>query len=273
MRWPPLALLTACLAAAPATVHVAVDFNAPADYPLSKAKFGVFNSGMVRPDHYARDMHLYDEVHPDSLRVDLGWGARFIGWKTQPVGGSADRLTYDFSETDRVATLLRDHGVPAYWSYCYTPTPLQVRRGNFRTLPTDLDAWASVLRTMAEHYRTFPGGNPVGYQEVGNEPDNRDFFTAGRDAYLDLYRRGSKAIRDGDPDAVVGGPALAFSSDWVDPFLDSVVRDRSPLDFYSFHYYPGVPYSVPDLDGVIRQMRDALQRRPALRTAEMHLNE
>ena len=65
---------------------------------------------------------------------------------------------------------------------------------------------------MAAHYRAFPGGNPVGYQEVGNEPDNRDFFIGGRDAYLNLYRLGSKAIRDGDPDAVVGGPALAFSS-------------------------------------------------------------
>ncbi len=267
----PLLLLLTCLAAAP--VHVTVDFAAPADYPLSKSKFGVFNSGMVRPDRYARDMPLYDEVRPDSLRVDLGWGAGWVGWKTHPVGGTAGHLSYDFTETDRTATLLRDHGVPAYWSYCYTPRPLQPKPGDYQAEPTDPAAWASVLRTMAAHYRAFPGGNPVGYQEVGNEPDNRDFYTGGRDAYLRLYQLGSQAIRDGDPDAVVGGPALAFSSGWVDPFLDSVVHDHSPLDFYSFHYYPGVPYSVPDLDGVTRQMRDALQRRPGLRTAELHLNE
>ena len=126
---------------------------------------------------------------------------------------------------------------------------------------------------MAAHYRAFPGGNPVAYQEVGNEPDNRDFFTGGRADYLQLYKLGSQAIRDGDPDAVVGGPALAFSSNWVDPFLDSVVKDHSPLDFYSFHYYPGCPYTPPDLDGVVTQMRDALQRHPSLRTAELHLNE
>ena len=273
MRRLTLALLSSCLAAAPPTVHVTVDFAAPADYPLSKSKFGVFNSGMVRPDRYARDMPLYDEVRPDSLRVDLGWGARWIGWKTRPIAGTADHLTYDFSETDRVATLLRDHGVPAYWSYCYTPTPLQPRRGNYQGIPTDEKAWASVLRTMAAHYRTFPGGNPVGYHEVGNEPDNRDFFTGDLPAYQRLYQLGSQAIRDGDPDAVVGGPALAFSSDWVDPFLDRVVKDKSPLDFYSFHWYPGVPYKSPDLDGVLRQMRDALAKRPELRTAEAHLNE
>ena len=270
MRRAALALLL-CVAAGP--VHVTVDFAQPADYPLSKSKFAVFNSGMVRPDHYARDMPLYDQVRPDSLRVDLGWGARWIGWKTRPIAGTADHLTYDFTETDRVAKLLRDHGVPACWSYCYTPTPLQPRRGNYQGVPTDEHAWAGVLRTMAAHYRAFPGGNPVGYQEVGNEPDNRDFFTGDLPAYQRLYQLGSRAIRDGDPDAVVGGPALAFSSDWVDPFLDRVVADHSPLDFYSFHYYPGVPYSTPDLDGVTNQMRDALQRRPSLRTAELHLNE
>ncbi len=267
------ALSVAATAAAADPVRVVVDCGVPADYPLSKAKFGVFNSGMVRPDRYARDMHLYDEVRPDSLRVDLGWGAGWIGWKTHPIGGTAADLRYDFTETDRTAALLRDHGVPAYWSYCYTPRPLQPPGGDFKGEPTDLTAWADVLKTMSAHYRAFPGGNPVGYQEVGNEPDNRDFFTGTRDDYLRMYQLGSAAIRAGDPDAVVGGPALAFDSGWVDPYLDRVVRDRSPLDFYSFHYYPGCPYTPPDLNGVVKQMRDALGRRPSLRTAELHLNE
>ena len=267
------ALSVAATAAAADPVRIVVDCDAPADYPLSKSKFGVFNSGMVRPDRYARDLHLYDEVRPDSLRVDLGWGAGWIGWKTHPISGTAANLQYDFTETDRTASLLRDHGVPAYWSYCYTPRPLQPPGGDFKSKPTDLTAWADVLRTMSAHYRAFPGGNPVGYQEVGNEPDNRDFFTGTRDDYLQMYQLGSAALRAGDPDAVVGGPALAFSSGWVDPFLDRVVRDRSPLDFYSFHYYPGCPYNPPDLNGVVKQMRDALGRRPSLRTAELHLNE
>ena len=272
MRRAPLLAVLCCLAAGP-TVHVTVDFGQPADYPLSKSKFAVFNSGMVRPDRYARDMPLYDEVRPDSLRVDLGWGAKWIGWHPEPIGGTADHLTYDFGEMDRVATLLRDHGTLAYWSYCYTPSPLQPKRGQYTGMPTDLPAWASVLRTVAAHYRAFPGGNPVGYHEVGNEPDNRDFFTGDLARYQQLYQLGSQAIRDGDPDAVVGGPALAFSSDWVDPFLDKVVADHSPLDFYSFHWYPGVPYASPKLDDVLRQMRDALAKRPALRTVEAHLNE
>ncbi len=254
-------------------VHVTADFGVSVDYPLVKTKFAVFNSGMVRPDHYARDINLYSEVHPDAMRIDLGWGARWIGWKPEPVSGTAGNLHYDFREMDRIAGLLQSQNVLACWSYCYTPVPLQPKRGAFTATPTDLEAWASVLKTMTEHYRHFPGGDPVGYHEVGNEPDNRDFFTGGLDSYLKMYQLGSAAIREGNPDAMVGGPALAFSNGWIDPFLDTVVDKHLPLDFYSFHFYPGCPYTPADLHGVVKLMVDALDKRPELRTTEMHLNE
>jgi xylan 1,4-beta-xylosidase len=270
-----IALLMSCIPkfAIAESVQITADFSTGADYPLVKTKFGVFNSGMVRPDRYARDINLFGEVHPDSLRIDLGWGARWIGWKPEPISGTADNLHYDFRGMDRIARLLQTQNVLAYWSYCYTPPPLQPKPGNYRAVPTDLTAWARILKTVAAHYRQFPGGNPVGYQEICNEPDNRDFFTGTRDDYLNMYRLGSKAVREGDSDAVVGGPALAFSNSWIEPFLDMVVRDRLPLDFFSFHYYPGCPYTPADLHGVVKLMATSLDRHPELRTTELHLNE
>ena len=46
-----------------------------------------------------------------------------------------------------------------------------------------------------------------------------------------------------------------------------------PLDFFSFHFYPGVPYHVPDIAGVLGLVRAQLQSRPALATTEAALDE
>jgi hypothetical protein len=270
-----LAVVVATSSPAPSAepVRVIADFSAPVDYPLSKSKFGVFNSGMVRPDRYDRDAALFGQVHPESVRVDLGWGARWIGWKTPAIFGSGDSPQYDFAEMDRTAIALRSQGVPAYWSYCYTPRPVQPKPGDYRGMPTDLRAYGRIIHDVAAHYRDLPGGDPVGYHEIGNEPDNRDFFTGTRDDYLKLYEVGSRAVREANPDAVVGGPALAFDPSWVDPFLDRAVAKKLPLDFFSFHYYPGIPFQPADLPGRVRLMERALDGRPSLRTTQLHLNE
>jgi xylan 1,4-beta-xylosidase len=254
-------------------VHVIADFSVPVDYPLSKSKFAVFNSGMVRPARYDRDAALIGAVHPESMRIDIGWGAKWIGWKTPAIFGTADAPKYDFAEMDQTAAALKSQGVPVYWSYCYTPRPLQPSPGDYRGMPTDLPGYGRIIRDVVAHYRNLPGGDPVGYHEIGNEPDNRDFFTGTRDDYLKLYETGSKAVRDANPDAVVGGPALAFDPTWVDPFLDQAVAKKLPLDFFSFHYYPGIPFKPADLTGRVRLMEDALDKRPQLRTTELHLNE
>jgi xylan 1,4-beta-xylosidase len=258
-------------AAAPADVTIAADFGVPVDYPLSKAKFGGFNSGMVPLSRYQRDIKLYDEIRLPSLRLDLIWGARWGGWLRPPVTGTAGDLRYDFSEMDALASLLNEHGVLPYWSYCYVPSPLQSKREDYRSPPTDVTRWGEVLRAFARHYRE--RGIPIGYQEVFNEPDNRDFYRGGLDSYLELYREGARGIRAGDPDAVVGGPALAFTDAWVAPFLDFVSRERLPLDFFSFHFYPDVPYKSKTVGGVIADMRCQLAKHPEFATAEMHLNE
>src|SRR5689334_11272597 len=55
----------------PLNVVITADFAATADYPLSKTKFGVYNSGLVPLSHYERDSALFDEIKPNSLRIDL----------------------------------------------------------------------------------------------------------------------------------------------------------------------------------------------------------
>lgn len=254
-------------------VTVTADFAQSADYPLVKSKFAVFNSGIVPLSRYQRDIALYDEVHPDSLRIDLGWGGHWCGWTKEPITGTADAPQFDFAEMDAIAALLHQHHVGAYWSYCYIPDPLKPSPRGWRGPPKDPNAWGKVLSAMASHYRAMPGGNPVTYQEVYNEPDNRDFFRGSLDDYLALYRTGATAMRQADPDAMIGGPALAFTVPWVKPFLDTVSKEKLPLDFFSFHYYPGVPTTPRDLPGLLKAMYAQLDAHPEFATTELHLNE
>lgn len=257
--------------AAERVIAVVADFGVQADYPLSKTKFAVYNSGWVPLERYERDMPLYDEVRPYSLRIDLGWGTS--RWRhAQPVDGTADNIRYDFREMDRLATQLNGHGVLPYWAYSYLPPPLQATPGKPNGAATRPAALGDILATFVKHSTTSPAMR-VGFHEIYNEPDNRDFFRGSVNDYLELYRAGSRAIRNADRDAVIGGPAIAFTDGWVRPFLDAVTREQLPLDFFSFHFYPTVPYASPNVAGVIRDMRAALAERPELATTEMHLNE
>ena len=123
------------------TTHVTADFGQWVDYPLVKNKFGVFNSGLVREARYARDIERFREVNPESLRIDLGWGAPWIGWPQDPVTGTADDIHYDFTEMDGIARLLNSANCLPYWSYCYTPIPLQQPRGEWKSIPSNDISW------------------------------------------------------------------------------------------------------------------------------------
>ena len=239
-----------------------------AEPPLAK-KFGVMNAGILPLARYERDLAKTAALRPDSLRVDLSIGKK-VGWKAQMVSGTPEELVYDWTELDRLSDALAAQGVRPYYAFCYMPRPLQ-QNGNWRSPASNAAAWREANRAFAEHHR---GRHAV--LEAYNEPDFREFFVGTREEYLALYEGAALGMRDGDPEGVVGGPALAFSMDWVDPFLDHVRDRRLPLDFFSFHAI-GVPLQDPPSRQValdrLRTIRAALAARPGFETTEIHLNE
>jgi hypothetical protein len=270
-RGSPPDLVTNELSGAKLPTAVATtDFAEWADYPLSKAKFGVYNSGLVQLLHYDRDIHLFDEVKPHSLRIDLWWGGG--PWSTQPVSGTPEDIQYHFEEMDHIASLLNEHAVQPFWSYSYVPPPLQPQKNDWRHVTTNAAIWGKILGNFASHAREGGSKTRIGYHEIYNEPDNHDFFRSSREDYFALYREGSRAIRRADPEAVIGGPALAFSPEWVAPFLGLVVRDKLPLDFFSFHFYPGC-WQTNSVRDIVRLMRRDLSDYPQLATTELFLDE
>lgn len=253
-------------------VTITANFGTWVDYPLVKTKFAAYNSGWVpgQLETYRRDTHLLDEVHPDAMRIDgiLGSPRGILFSKPPIISGSPHDPMYDFRQADELISLLDKHDVGMYWCYSYVPEALG---GSFKTPPKDLAAWGRICGDLAKHFRE--SGHPVAYHEVYNEPDNRDFFSGSVQDYNALYETAAKAIRKADPDAAVGGPALAFTDAWIEPFLDRVTRNRLPLDFFSFHYYPGVPYKARSVRELVDQISVELDRYPELTATEMHLTE
>jgi len=254
-------------------VTIAADFGRPVDYPLVKTKFGVFNSGIVPLAQYERDVAVFSEVRPESLRIDLGWGAPWAGWVRQPIHGTIDKLSYDWSEVDALARFLNRHGILPYWSYCYQFVPLQSPPGEWRSAPADAQAWGQILGDAARHFRETQPLITIGYHEIYNEPDNDFFFTGSFDDYVGMYRSGTTAIRTADPDAPIGGPGLAWEEQWIAPFLEFVSQEQLPLDFFSFHFYGTEQYLRHDLPTLLRIVREHFAGHPQFATTELHLNE
>ena len=253
-------------------INVDMDFGEIVDYPLTKTKFAIFNSCIVPLATYERDAEFFSIARPESLRIDLGWGTDWAGWTEQPIAGTTDDPVLQLREMDAIARMLNDAGVLPYWSYCYTPAPLQDPPGDWRSVPKDMTEMARVLGLVARHYRNQRDTNPVGYHEVFNEPDNDDFTVGDMADYFAMYEHGSVALRENDPDGLVGGPALAFTYSWIDPFVDLVVARQLPLDFFSTHIY-GTSDGFSSLDRMLDASRDSLDRYPGLNTVEIHLNE
>ncbi|MDD9955173.1 MAG: hypothetical protein OXP68_03030 [Anaerolineaceae bacterium] len=213
-------------------IRVVADFGVALDPPLVK-KFDFMNSGIVPMRRYRRDLDLIVDLKAQTLRVDLFLGNPEInGWTNEIVSGTADDLQFDFTELDELSQMLKDRGMAGYWSWCYNPLPLQTGRGH-ASHPSSLLAWREIMHQVARHFSE-ENLRPA-YHAIWNEPDLDIFYDRSVDDYNKLYKYGVEGLRAGDPDAYVGGPDLAFTDEWIDPFLDFVESNRLPLDFFAFH--------------------------------------
>ncbi len=251
----------------PAEANVSVDFSKPQGTPLVK-KFGMFQSGLVPMERTERDFPLLKALGPESVRLELGFGAP--GWiMSDAITGTADNPRFSYEQMDRYADLVREAGGLPYWAYGYNPYPLQ-SDNNYRSQPSDLEKWKEYLRDISAHFRE--EGVRIGYQEVWNEPDCFDLFYTGTwEDYCELYKYGAAGILEGNPDAVIGGPSTAWVMDpgtrYAD-FLNYVKGNRLPLDFFSMHSYGS------DYMNRLRVVRQALQAAGEdFSTTSVHVNE
>jgi len=181
--------------------------------------------------------------------------------------------TYNFASMDKVVDLVRDSGSEPMMNICFKPKVLFPKIDPAIVEPNDWDEWDRLIEAMVRHYKD--RGTKITYWEVMNEPDIGEaggcpyLFTP--ENYPPFYTHTAAAILRADPDARVGGPALANPNSPILPaLLDHCVKHQTPLHFISWHIYSSNPSAIRDT--IVRKHKQ-LAEYPALRGVETFLDE
>src|SRR5207244_9505299 len=131
--------------------------------------------------------------------------------------------------------------------------------------PNDYGAWEELVSTLVRHFEERGAG--IRYWEVGNEPDIGESggcpYRFKPESYVRYYQHTAAAILRADPDARVGGPALAgVRSPILPALLDACQKDGTPLHFVSWHIYSSSPGRVRK---TVAYVKDLLPKYPRLK--------
>ena len=188
--------------------------------------------------------------------------ARRDGYTLFPNPGAdpEDPASYRFGPTDRLVTSIIKLGAQAIFR-------LGRSEGADPQPPPDFDRYADIARHIVLHYNGgWAQGDHYGvrYWEIWNEPDLGKVFWAGTAGqYFSLYSKIARAVKQADPHALVGGPAIARPNDdseYRDAFMDYVHRTHTPLDFYSWHWYATDSDDPLDFVRIATDLRSRLDR-------------
>jgi xylan 1,4-beta-xylosidase len=167
----------------------------------------------------------------------------------------SEESSYDFRLTDpQVQAILSIHAQVLY--------RLGYSWGGPNAVPRDYAKFADICRHIVMHYNdAWANGFHYGiqYWEIWNEPDIKQFWLGTPQEYFRLYDTVARALKTVDPNIKVGGPALAWDQAFLEEFLRFCNRNKTPLDFVSWHTYPGEirdapPYSVAETAQQIQRL-------------------
>jgi hypothetical protein len=182
------------------------------------------------------------------------------------------RDQYHFQTLDKSVETILSTGASPFMCLCFKPRLLFPEINQDIVEPTDYSAWERLIFELVKHYRDRQAG--IHYWEIANEPDIGEDggcpyrFTPQN--YVRYYAHTAQAILRADPEARVGGPALASSrSSLLPALLNSCQTNGAPLHFVSWHIYSSDPKAIR---GTIDYVRDLLKKYPNL-TPETFLDE
>ncbi|HTD86733.1 MAG TPA: hypothetical protein VK850_09160 [Candidatus Binatia bacterium] len=176
---------------------------------------------------------------------------------------------YRFDTLDRSVDTILKTGAQPVMCICFKPPVLFPTIDQDIVEPTDYAAWEELILKLVRHYRE--RGNRIHFWEVANEPDIGESggcpYRFKADSYARYYERTVAAILKGDPEARVGGPALASVRSPILPVLLEVCDSKDvPLHFISWHIYSSSPKAVRD---TITYAKGLLAKHPRLKPETM----
>jgi beta-xylosidase len=179
---------------------------------------------------------------------------------------------YHFDALDRSVDTILKTGAEPIMCICFKPRVLFPEINQDIVEPSDYDHWEKLIFSLVRHYKEKNTG--IRYWEVANEPDIGESggcpYRFKPESYVRYYKHTVEAILRADPDARVGGPALAnVHSPILPALLEFCEEQKVPLHFVSWHIYSSSPQQIR---GTINYVKELLKKYPSIKV-ETILNE
>ena len=130
---------------------------------------------------------------------------------------------YNFAALDRSVDLILKTGAKPIMNIDFKPRLLYPKIDQDITEPNDWTEWERLIAALVKHYKD--RGDGIRYWEISNEPDIGEDggcpYRFRPDNYIIYYQRTAAAVREADPSARVGGPALA---NWKSAILPALLK-------------------------------------------------
>lgn len=180
-------------------------------------------------------VRLHDTDWPNPRQVDIVH--IFPNFDADP----EDPASYDFEQTDDIITAIAATNAQIIYRL---GASIEHQRSKMHVFPPkDNKKWAQICVGIIRHYnhgwaKGFHYG--IRYWEIWNEADGGDgkMWNGTAQQHHEMYCVASKAIKALDPSLKVGGyAACALRSNFMHEFLEYCVKEKAPLDFFSWHLY------------------------------------
>lgn len=253
--------------ASPEDATVQANFGESSGLPIFRKVSG-FTSGWIDKSLITKSIEPLSQMRGDNYRLDMVSASNGI-WETY---GQAS-----FTVMHTLYKAMYKYDILPY--ICMMPLPNALKpegSDTNNTAPTDYDGYYEYVYDVAEAIRDRGTAKPI--YEIWNEPDLGFFFNKEYSEYVKMYSYASRAVRDADPDATVGGlsagdlVSLDSQRDGARMFLNSVVDNDLPLDFVSYHCYNEVSGWGQDPVRYSARMRNILNEYD-LPAVQMHMTE
>jgi hypothetical protein len=193
---------------------------------------------------------------------------------------------YHFDALDRSVDTILKTGAEPIMCICFKPHVLFPKIDQDIVEPSDYDHWEKLIFNLVRHYkdsaeaamsvsrRRKEKNTGIRYWEVANEPDIGESggcpYRFKPESYVRYYKHTVEAILRADPDARVGGPALAnVHSPILPALLEFCEEQKVSLHFVSWHIYSSSPQQIR---GTIDYVKELLKKYPSIKV-ETILNE
>ncbi|HKW97123.1 MAG TPA: hypothetical protein VJN43_05275 [Bryobacteraceae bacterium] len=230
--------------------------------PLDIDHFALGQGGLSEEPMWADRAAEIRDLHPSIIRLFV---QEYFDLLPEPG-------QYHFQKLDESVDLILKTGATPLMNIDFKPKVLYPKIDERIVEPTSYEQWDELIYQLVRHYKE--RGSRIRYWEVSNEPDIGEnggcpyLFTP--ENYTRYYEHTVKAVRRADPDARVGGPALAY---WASPILPALLSfcdsGKAPLDFVSWHIYNSDPAKVRE---TIDRVKALIAKHPSLHP-ETILNE